>query len=116
LRTAILEPPVLRTVDLDQLADALPAITRLVDPTAAPHPIRPDAGVQHPEPQRLAANGDAVDLTELLGGQGWPKIRVARLDQLQGLNLDVGRHLTVAGPAALLGDEGRRAMLLVGLR
>jgi hypothetical protein len=82
LRAAILEPPVLRAVDLDQLADALAAIAGLVDPTAALHPIRPDAGVQHPEPQRLAADDDAVDLAQLLGGQCRPEIRVLRADEL----------------------------------
>src|SRR3979490_2062257 len=38
LRSAALEPPVLRSVDLDQLAHAVPAIPRLVHgPHAEPH-------------------------------------------------------------------------------
>ena len=39
----------------------------------------------HLQPQRLAADRDAVDLAELLGGQRRAEIGVARLDQLQGL-------------------------------
>ena len=106
----------LGAVDLDQLADALAPITRLVNPAAALHAIRPETGVEHPQPQRLAPDGDAVDLAQLLGGQRRPEIRVARLDQLQGLGLDVGRHLPIAGSAALLGNEGGGAVLLIGLR
>ena len=115
LRAAILEPPVLRAVDLDQLTDALPAIARLVDPSAALHPIRPNAGVEHPEPQRLAADDDTVDLAQLLGGQRRAEIGVLRADQLQHLVLEAGRHLTVTRPTALLGDQRCSAVLLVGL-
>lgn len=60
--------------------------------------------------------GDTPQLVERPVGQRRPEVGVARLDQLESLNLDAGRHPPVAGSAALLGDEGRRAMLLVGLR
>src|SRR6202012_410905 len=111
---AILEPPVFRAVDLDQLANALAPVSRLVDPAAALHAIRPQAGVEHPQPQRLAADDDAVDFAQLLSGQRRAEVGVARLDQLQGLVLDRRGRLPVAGAAALLGDEGRGALLLVG--
>ena len=65
--------------------------------------------------KRFIIDHDAVDLAKLLGGQRRAEIRIARLDQLQGLNLDVGRHPPVAGPAALLGNQCRRALFLVGL-
>jgi len=95
---------------------ALPAIARLIDPTAALDSIRPEAGVQHPQPQGLAANGDAVDLAQLLGGQGRPEVGVTRPDQLQGLGLNLGGRLPVGRSAALLGDDGGCALLLIGLR
>jgi len=56
-----------------------------------------------------------VDLAQLLGGQRRAEIGVLRADELQHLILEAGRHLTVARPAALLGDQRCRALLLVGL-
>jgi hypothetical protein len=44
-----------------------------------------------------------------------PEVRVLRADQLQRLILEAGRRLAVARPAALLGDQRRGAVLLVGL-
>src|ERR1700682_3282023 len=43
----ILKPAVLRTVDLDQFANMLTAMTRLLD-TPARGPRQPDAGLPHP--------------------------------------------------------------------
>jgi hypothetical protein len=52
-----------------QGADALAPITGLVDPAAALDPIHPEAGAEHPQPQGLATDRDAVNLATLLGGQ-----------------------------------------------
>src|SRR3978361_201349 len=48
-RTPILEPAVLAAVDLDQLAQVLTAMARLVEPLAL-GPRQPDPGLDHPGP------------------------------------------------------------------
>jgi hypothetical protein len=112
LRTPILEPPVLRAVDLDQLADALSTIAGLVDPSAALLAIRPKAGLKHPNAKRLPADRDAVKLAELLGRQRRAEISVALADQRQRLRLEAGRGLPVAGLTALLGADSDDAATL----
>src|SRR5664280_1036355 len=80
LRPAALEPPVLRSVDLDQLAHAIPARARLVH---GPHPgaaILPQTRREHPLPNRLARQVNAVKLRELLRRQRRAKVRVALPD------------------------------------
>src|SRR3546814_8698735 len=60
LRPAILKPPMLRTVDLDQLAAAVPTIARLIGARAARNTISPDTGLDHQLSQRLARSADVM--------------------------------------------------------
>src|SRR3546814_17358290 len=53
LRPAILKPPVLRAIELDQLAAAVPAVTRLLGPGAASIAVLPRYFLDHPLAQRL---------------------------------------------------------------
>jgi hypothetical protein len=71
LRAAILEPPVLAAVDLDQLAEAVAPVAGLVDALDPVAPANPDAVVDHPLAQRLDADRQAMNLGQLLGRQ-WP--------------------------------------------
>src|ERR1700716_1614859 len=52
-RRPIFEPAMVRTVDLDQLAEMLTAMTRLLDASAL-RPGQPDSGLPHPAAQRLS--------------------------------------------------------------
>jgi hypothetical protein len=89
---------VLRAVDLDELADALPPITRLVNLRAPLLPIGPKPSLEHPDTKCLAANEDAVDLSKLLDRQGGPKVRVLLADQIQRPSLERRRRLPVTRP------------------
>src|SRR5204863_9767235 len=75
-RAAILEPGVLRTVELHQLAQAIAPPARLMwrrqtMPTVLPQPIR-----NHPTAQRLARHRAAVMLRQLLRRQARAKIAI----------------------------------------
>ncbi len=74
-RAAILEPAVLAAIDLDQLAQVLAAMARLVKALAL-GPRQPEPGLDHPGAQRLARDPQSVALLELLGRQGWAEIGV----------------------------------------
>src|SRR5690606_3961212 len=110
LRTAVLEPPVLRAVDLNELTHAFPAITRLMHGLEPLAPILPDAIGDHPAPHRLDAQMQAVPLGELLGGQRRPEVGVVRLDQRQSFAAQDWRVGAVARLAALLRDESCRPL------
>src|SRR3546814_4129253 len=57
----------LRTVDLDQLAAAVPTIARLIGARAARNTISPDTGLDHQLSQRLARSADVMTLGQILG-------------------------------------------------
>src|SRR5215208_713490 len=66
LRAAVLEPPMLGAVDLHELADAVPAIARLVHGLEPLPPVAPETVSQHPLPDRLDPEMEAVPLGQLL--------------------------------------------------
>ena len=76
LRPAILEPPMLAAVDLHQFADAVAPLARLMNPLPPLLAIEPKPGFDHPQPQRLAGERNAVTSRQLLGGQRRAEIRV----------------------------------------
>ena len=69
LRAAVLEPPMLGAVDLHKLAHAVPAIARLVNGLEPLPAVPPETVGQHPLPNRLDPQMDAVSLRQLLAGQ-----------------------------------------------
>ena len=99
LRPAILEPPVLAAVDLHQLADALAPRAWLVDALAPLLAVSPNPELDHPQPQRLAAERDVVNLAQFLSRQGRAKIPVVLANDRQ--------RLAANGPgfAGCLGDR-----------
>jgi len=111
-RAAILEPGVLRAVDLHQFAQAIAPPARLMRqrqtmPTVLPQPIG-----DHPTAQSLARDRATVMLCQLLSRQGRAEVgvSVAHDRQRQGANLS-GQPM-VAGSASALGKQARGAVLL----
>ena len=83
LRPAILEPPMLATVDLHQLANAVTPVTRLINALQTLLAVEPQSVRDHPLASRLAAKNEPMQLTQLLGRQGRAKIPVALADDRQ---------------------------------
>ena len=77
LRPAILKPPVRAAVNLDQLANAIAPVTGLMDTLPPLLAIEPQPRSNHPKPQRLTTERDAMNLAQLLGRQGRAEIPVA---------------------------------------
>src|SRR5271166_3221235 len=80
LRPAVLEPPMLAAVDLDQFANALAPRPRLVNLLTL-LAIAPQPGFDHPLAQRFTANRDPMILAQLLGRQRRAKIPVPLADR-----------------------------------
>src|SRR4051794_210873 len=99
-RAAVLEPPMLGAVDLHELADAVPAIARLVHGLEPLLAVAPEAVSQHPLPKRLAPEMEAVSLGQLLASEGRTEVGVVGLDQPQRLRSERRRIAAVAGLAA----------------
>src|SRR6516164_2437169 len=79
---AVLEPPMLATVDLHQLANTVTPRPRLVDALAL-LTIAPQPGFDHPLAQRFPAKRDAMILAQLLRRQSRAKIPVPLADDRQ---------------------------------
>ena len=111
-RTAVLEPGVLRAVDLHQFAQAIAPPTRLVRerktmPTVLPQPIG-----DHPAAQGLARDRATVTLGQLLRRQGRAEIGVLLAHDRQRQLANLGRQPMVARFTAALGDQAPGTVLL----
>ena len=84
-RPAVLEPRMVAAIDLDQLANTVPAVTRLINLCRALPTRNPQSGLRHQPPHRLCCNAHAVDFAQLLAGQRRSKVAVPVPDQRQGL-------------------------------
>ena len=99
----------LRSVDLGQLAEAVAAVSWLMNALLALASIDPQASVDHPSAKRLPAHRNAMQ-RQLLSGEGGPEIGVPFPDQRQR---GVPNRLwlrAVARTATFLGDQPRRAL------
>jgi hypothetical protein len=105
LRTAILEPPMLGTVDLHQLTQTITPCPRLVDALQSVFSPNPKTGTDHPLPQRLDAEVQAMKLRQLLRRQGRTKIRVAFAHNGQHRLTKYRTQCSVAGPATLARNQ-----------
>src|SRR5512133_3566068 len=108
LRPAILKPPVLAAVNLDQLANAIAPVPGLMDTLPPLLAIEPQPRFNHPEPQRLTAERDPMNLAQLLGRQGRAEIPVPFSDDRQ---CRVPKRLglaPVATATSSLRDQARR--------
>jgi hypothetical protein len=97
----LLEPGVVAAVDLDQLADARPAIARLVDLGRALFAGCPQAGRRHQHPDDLLGQHKPVALTELLARKCWPEISIAFADQCRRTFGHLWRQPVIAWASAL---------------
>src|SRR5215218_872869 len=103
---AILEPAVLATIDLDQLAQMLAAVARLVKALAL-GARQPQPGLDHPGPQRLTGDPQSVALLELLGRQRWAEIRIMLPHQADGMvPQDLWQTIVGGAAAPAVGDPG----------
>jgi hypothetical protein len=64
---------VIRTINLDQFAEAFPTKTRLME-RVAPFAAQPEPGVLHPLAQRLTQNLHTMILGQLLSCKRGPEI------------------------------------------
>ena len=116
LWSAALEPPVLRAINLDQLAQAIAPIPRLMHRLQPCPAILPQARRHHPLPQRLARQMNPVQLRQLLRSQRRSEVAIALPNDADDFGAQRCRITAVARPAAAAGDQGLRAMLVIGLR
>ena len=116
LRPAILKPPVLATVNLDQLADTIATVTGLVNTLSPPLAVEPQPGFDHPQPQRLSAECDFVNLTQFLGCQGRAKIPVPLANDCENRSAQRFGFPSIAAATASLRDQARRTLSPVRLQ
>jgi hypothetical protein len=115
LRSAVLEPPVLAAIDLDQFADAFAPRPRLVNLLAL-LAIAPQPSFDHPLAQCLTTKGDPMILAQLLGRQepapglnrGRAKIPIPLADDRQNRSPQPLRLAPVAAPTASPRDQTSR--------
>src|SRR6267378_1354221 len=110
--TALLEPGVLGAVDLNQFAEALAPVARLMRHPDSLSPRDPDASADQPDPQRFLGDPEIVQLEELLAGQRGTEVGVALAHDLDGLRSQLVWQAPIARLAAFARDEARRPSLL----
>ena len=99
LRPAILKPPMLGTVELHQLTEAIAPRSRLMDALQPVLTPNPKAGADHPLPQRLDPEIQAVNFRQFLGRQCGAKVGVALTNNGQHGLAEHRTQSTVAGRA-----------------
>src|ERR1051325_8146728 len=108
LRPAILKPPMLAAIDLDQLADALTPRTGLVNPFQALLAVDPQPIRDHPLAQRLPTESNPMQLAQLLRRQGRAEIPIAFANDRQCRGPKLGGLAPVARTTTpLRGQAGR---------
>jgi hypothetical protein len=111
-RTAILEPGVLRAVDLHQFAQAIASPPRLTRrgqtmPTVLPQPVS-----DHPTAQGLAGHRTTVMLCQLLRRQGRAEVGIPLAHDRQRQSANISGEPMIAGFASVLGKQARGTVLL----
>src|SRR4051812_50191835 len=86
----------LGAVDLHELAHAVPAGARLVHGLVPLLAVAPEAVSQHPLPECLDPEMEAVSLSQLLASEGRTEVGVVGLDQPQRLRSERRRIAVVA--------------------
>src|SRR3954468_2048106 len=110
LRPAILKPPMLAAIDLNQLADALAPRTGLVNPFQALLAVDPQPIRDHPLAQRLPTESNPVQLAQLLGCQGRAEIPITLANDRQRRGPKLGGFAPVAGTTTPLRDQAYRTL------
>jgi hypothetical protein len=92
---------VIAAVDLDELAEAGPPVTRLVGAPDALAPRQPDPGRGHPRAEGFTAHLEVVPLEQLLPRQHRPEVWVVLTDEGDDALLELRWQATVARPAPM---------------
>jgi len=108
---SILEPPVVRSVDLDQFAEAWSAQSWLLDFGLALGSSLPDASLNHQLPDGLVRDFDLVTFEQLLASQGRPEVRVLGADHSNDGSPELIRKPTAAASASLARHQTVGALL-----
>src|SRR5215208_874202 len=116
LRPAILKPPMLAAVNLNQFANALAPRTGLVNAFQALLAVNPQPIRDHPLAQRLPTESDPVQLAQLLGCQGRAEIPITLANDRQRRGPKLGRLAPVAGTTTPLRDQARRTLGPISLQ
>jgi hypothetical protein len=104
---------VVAAVDLNELAEAAPSSTRLVD---TPVPLRtwnPQTVGDHPLAQGLDRDGHAVKLRQLLVSQSRAEVGVVEAYEPDGVGADFLGDGAIAGATPLARDEAAGSQSLV---
>ena len=109
-RAAVFEPRMLAPVDLDELAETRPPMPRLIGSAVPLCAGNPEPRVDHPPPQRLPRQGNAVLLDELLARQRRTKIGVATSHKLHRLLAQGLGQLPVTRSSSLARHQPRRSV------
>ena len=108
---SILEPPVVRSVDLDEFAKAWSAQSWLLDLGLALGSSLPDASLNHQLPDGLVRDFDLVTFEQLLGSQGRSEVKVMSADQSNDGSPELIRKPTAAESASLARHQTVGALL-----
>ncbi len=111
---ALLEPLVIAAIDLDQLAATRPTVSRLLDLRLSASAGNPEAVLDHPVPERLDRELQAVPLRQLLVGERRAEALVPGADRGQRLPLQLRSQPPIAGSAAMFRRQALGAVPLVG--
>ena len=111
---ALLEPLVVAAVDLDELAATRPTAPGLLDPRLSASPGDPQAVLDHPVPERLDRELQAVQLRQLLVGERRAEALVPGADGGERLPAQLRSQPPIAGSAAMLRRQAPGAVPLVG--
>lgn len=114
-RGAVLEPAVLGAVDLDQLAHALAAQPRAMEPTTL-RPREPKPVRRHPRPERLPRHLETVLLRQLLSRKRRAEVGVALAHEHQGVVPHAVADAVVGRPPARPVPNRRGALGLEALQ
>jgi hypothetical protein len=76
-RCAVLKPAVVAAVDLDQFADTVTPVARLIDRRRTQRPGNPQASFAHELAHRFLAKDDPMDLAQLLACQRRSKVGIS---------------------------------------
>lgn len=110
--SAVLEPPMLRAVDLDQLAATVAPVAGLIGAGAPGGTVLPEPGFHHDLPQRLSRQAEAIALGKVLAREGWPEVGIVFAHERDHLGEEGIAVTPVARPSALARHEARSAFLL----
>jgi hypothetical protein len=113
-RAAVLEPLVVASIYLNQLAATLAAVARLMDLLPTRGSRYPEPSFAHPLPQSLPGDADIMNFPELLSGEGRPEVSVVLTHQSQRQLLEVFWVAMIARLATMLGYQSCGPMKPVG--